>query len=341
MTTIPGLVDSSHHIAIMPGSYGVGFGPLAYNAPCPWSSRVACGQPPFVIEMGTSGIANSIRKAKKEGCIALTVSIVRSTDGGVMSVKEWQAAVRACRENGVILIVDEALTAARCGAPFAYQLPEYHQYGGPDFIIFGKGIRTNGLAVDWQGASIKHMGIERIEDRIQLINQWHKRYTEAIPTPELLESWGTITLAQKQDWPQQAREIGVIPRNVLNDFGLRPTFISGLHSLIWLWRDDQRMKRIGAISAKAGEAYTRWLPCLDALMTDGGELKAKIFSIGSLTYRKILAAFFVRNKWWIGYCSVCGDTIETGEDREGSREPCLKYFARPCENCEPGEHTCR
>ena len=38
------------------------------------------------------------------------------------------------------------MMAIRCRAPFAYQRSEYH--GRPDLVLFGKGVKTNGIAID-------------------------------------------------------------------------------------------------------------------------------------------------------------------------------------------------
>jgi len=47
------------------------------------------------------------------------------------------------------LTVDECLTTFRCGAFFTHQPPQYSDFR-PSFIVFGKALATNGLAI-WDG----------------------------------------------------------------------------------------------------------------------------------------------------------------------------------------------
>lgn len=44
-----------------------------------------------------------------------------------------------------------------------------------------------------------------------------------------------------------------------------------------------------------------------------------------------IGGFLVKNGWNPGVCSMCGESVETGEDREGSRASCMDCMARPCE----------
>jgi len=44
--------------------------------------------------------------------------------------------------------------------------------------------------------------------------------------------------------------------------------------------------------------------------------------------------------WYFGICSSCGEAMETGEDLEGARKPCVECLARPCEVCELDAHRC-
>lgn len=336
----PRAFGKTARLAIMEGSYGMGFGPLAYSAPCSWSSSVACGPEPVIVRMIPDMISQQIKKAKAKKCIALLVAIVRSSDGGVMTANEWLATLQACKEYGMVLVVDEAMTAIRCGAPFAHQLPEYKCHGRPDLILFGKGIRTNGIAVDWQGINLQRLGQVSLEDRLEAITLWQKRFTETAPPEALLQSWGTIVLAQEQEWPQRAIKIGKILRSILTSFNMKNTSISGLHILIWLRRSDPALCKLAVVSANAGEIYTRWLPLMDSVMASEAEMTSKVFGLGSRQYRKLLGAYLIKKDWWLGYCSLCGDAMETGGDREGARERCLKCFVRPCDVCEPGDHVC-
>ena len=178
----------SPNLAIMEVSYGTGFGPLAYNAPCPWSSTVACGTKPVVVRTDSGEIDKQVKRAKTKHCVALIIEIVRARDGCVMTSEQWDMTVQACRKHHMILIVDEARTAIRCGAPFAHQLPEYKRRGRPDFILFGKGIRTSGIAIDWKGVNVGILRKITSEEQVDVIVMWQKRYRNSAsgnPTPIL------------------------------------------------------------------------------------------------------------------------------------------------------------
>lgn len=145
---------------------------------------------PVVIEMDPRTIDQQIKAAVDNYCIAFFVEIVRSQDGRVLSPEQWRASLESCGKYDIVLIVDEAMTAVRCGAPFAHQLPEYRCQGRPDLVLFGKGIRTSGVAVDWNGTNIKNLGIVSDDNRLDVILQWQSRFTETASPESLLQSWG-------------------------------------------------------------------------------------------------------------------------------------------------------
>ena len=57
-----------------PSSYGTGFGPLAYNALCPWSFTVACGTKPVVFRMDSGEIDKQVKHGKAKHCVAFDYS---------------------------------------------------------------------------------------------------------------------------------------------------------------------------------------------------------------------------------------------------------------------------
>ena len=59
----------------------------------------------------------------------------------------------------MVLIVDEALTIIRCGAPFAHPLYLYRRHGHPDLILLGKGIQTCGVAVDLKAINMQSVDV--------------------------------------------------------------------------------------------------------------------------------------------------------------------------------------
>lgn len=74
----------------------------------------------------------------------------------------------------ICLQVDELI---QCGAPFAYQLPEYHTREYPDLVLFGKAVWMYGVAVEWRGSDIKKLVIVKDDKREHVIKDWQKRFT--------------------------------------------------------------------------------------------------------------------------------------------------------------------
>lgn len=322
-------------------SYSTGFGPSAYDASCPWSVAAACGERFYQLNVDTKTFERDIEKAKANRCVAFVVEIVQATGGAVLSAEQWQRIVQACQKHRMILVVDEAMTAVRCGAPFAHQLPCYREYGRPDFVFFGKGIQTCGVAIDWKGVNATHLGMVTRDDQVAAVVTWQKRFTELAPPESLLQSWGTIVMAKKQNWPQRAVQIGEILRSVLYEVGVKSCSVKGLHSLIYFSQSDPGPKYLHVVPASAGSLYARWLPVLDAVMCSTRELHEKVFGFSSSCHRRQLARYLRKHGWDIGYCSRCGDNMEIGDDRPGARERCEVCLVRPCEQCEPGDHMCQ
>lgn len=324
----------SPRIAILEGSYGAGFGCLAYDAVLDSCRPLGNGPRPVVIQTNiTSSIDAQIANARRKGCIAMITEIVRAKDGKVVCEKAWKNILKACQKHGLILVVDEALTAIRCGAPFACQLPQYAKHGLPDLILFGKAVRTNGVAIDWRGINIQKLGITDAEDRHFTILDWQERTTEMAQVADLLFSWGTILLAKQEDWPQRSVRIGEILRNIIVDEGVRESLIGGLHSLIYLRLLDNERLLSPVMGAKAGN-HVRWFPVMDDVMMSADELRTKVFGESSLPHRREVAGYLRRHNMRLGYCSRCGEAV--GD----SIESCDACIVRKCEECEAGEHEC-
>ncbi|KAL9128868.1 MAG: hypothetical protein Q9175_007434 [Cornicularia normoerica] len=154
-------------VAILEGSYGAGYGPLAHNSVLEFVKLLANGTKPTVIAtQNTAEIGRQVRNAKRSGCVALIAEIVRARDGVGISQTAWKHLLRACKKHNLVLVVDEALTSIRCGAPFAHQLPQYQKHGLPDLVLFGKAVRTNGIAVDWRGINMRKLAITDPEERL-------------------------------------------------------------------------------------------------------------------------------------------------------------------------------
>ncbi|KAL8912797.1 MAG: hypothetical protein Q9171_002255 [Xanthocarpia ochracea] len=324
----------STRVAVIEGYYGAGFGPLAYDAVMDIARPVANGPRPIIIKtFNANNIDIQIRAAKSFGCVALFAEIVRARDGRALSESLWKNILKACEKHGMILVVDEAMTSIRCGAPFAHQLPQYCKAGFPDLILFGKAVRTNGIAIDWRGINIKKLGILKEEDRLFTNLDWQERVTEMAPAADLLTSWGTLVLAQREQWPQRARRIGQILRGVIIADGIKESHIGGLHSLVYLRSQDSARFSFPVMGAKAGK-YIRWLPTMDSVMMSEDHLRSKIFGPSSIAYRKAIWTYLKSKNLHLGFCSGCGNPI----DEEVSS--CERCVVRKCEECEIGEHVC-
>ncbi len=322
-------------VATTHGSYGAGYGPLAYNSVVPEIRTLANGTKPFGINThNPAKIGSQVKSAKAQGCVALIAEIVRAADGTAISPLSWRRLLEACKRYTLVLIVDEALTAIRCGAPFAHQLPEYCKFGYPDLILFGKAVRTNGIAVEWNGSNIRKLGITNAEQRDFLTVHWQERLTEMAHSSDLLTSWGTLVLAKTENWPQRAQIIGRILRNVIKGEGIKTSSIGGLHSLIYLRQKDNARISWPVMGANAGN-YVRWLPTMDEVMTSKDELFTKVFGPDSVPHRKQVSAYLRSQRLEPRWCSGCGVAVETGV-----KIACERCVANQCEICEPGEHVC-
>lgn len=322
-------------IAILEGSYGAGFGPLAHNSVLEFVRPLANGRNPIIVKThNAAGIDDQVRKAKQMGSVALIAEIVRARDGVVISQIAWKHLLRACERHNLVLVVDEALTAIRCGAPFAHQLPQFQKHGLPDLVLFGKAVKTNGIAVEWRGINMQKLGLTDPEERMFIALEWQERLTEMAPVASLLTSWGTIVLAEKENWPQRAHEIGHTLRAIIRTHGIKPSLIGGLHSLIYLQTQHQARITSPVMGANAGK-HVRWFPTMDAVMTSEMELRTKIFGSGSIAHRRDVSAYLESEGVRLGFCSRCGQAVEAG-----LKPSCPLCVVRTCEECEPGEHTC-
>ena len=322
-------------IALAQGGYGAVFGPMAYQSVLPYARPLANGPKPFIIKThAPNKISSQVRKAKAEGCIALIVEIVRAADGSVISDVTWKHLVNACRKHYLVLIVDEALTAIRCGAPFAYQLPQYKKSGFPDLVLFGKAVRTNGIAIEWRGINIKKL---RINDRLLAALHWQDRFTAVATAQDLLVSWGTLILARREDWANRAPIIGRLLRDILRSEGIRPQLIRGLHGLIYIRQKDY-VTASPIMVANSG-TYVRLLPTMDEVMTSEDQLRIKVFGRSSIPHRAEIAAFLRSDDFAMHWCSECGAAVDEAKLHEETRS-CDRCVVSQCDECEPGAHVC-
>ncbi|KAL8733948.1 MAG: hypothetical protein Q9181_003372 [Wetmoreana brouardii] len=290
--------------------------------------------PPVVIDAESAArIDAQVEAAKALGYVELIAEIVSARDGNIISERVWKNLLNSCARYNLVLVVDEALTSIRCGAPFAHQLPKYCKHGLPDMIRFGKAVRTNGVAIDWQGINVKKLGIVTAEDRQLAILDWQARLTEMAQAANLLISWGTLVLTEREQWPQRGCEIGRILRSFALSEGTQNRDIGGLGSLIYLRCQVQARFFSPVMGAKAGN-HVRWLPVMDAVMMSTDELRSKIFGPGSIAHRKEISAYLKSKDLQMGFCSRCGAAVEAGV------RACDVCVFRNCQECEPRKHIC-
>lgn len=288
-------------VAVTEGSYGAAYGSLAYNAVVDTVRPLANGSRPVVIKINNAAkIDTQVKAAKSIGCVALIAEMVNAREGRVVSESAWKSLLKACEKYELVLVVDEALTSIRCGAPFAYQSPQYSKHGLPDLVLFGKAIRTNGIAIEWRGININRLGIDSNECRLFAILEWQERFTEMAQAADLLISWGTLVLAKREQWPPRAFEIGRLLRHVLVSDGIRNGRIAGLHSLIVLQSQDNARFSSPVMGAQAG-SYVRWLPVMDPIMASEDQLRLKVFGAGSIPRRREISGYLQRQDLQLGF----------------------------------------
>lgn len=242
-----------------------------------------------------------------------------SADGGlVLPAETWNLLGEACCEAKLFLIVDEALTAVRCGAPFAFQRTEYARYR-PSFILFGKGLRVSGLAVDPCGVTISELKYTS-DELVDFCKSWADGLpSSVIPFPTLLEALGTLHRMQKEDWVARSSRIGSHLRQLIQS--LQPGAVAfGLGGLVYL--EKNTASNASLYGAAAGPHYIRWIPYLDEGMDDYSKVQA-LFGPNSRSLREELQQFLSTS-----VCIQCGDYPEGGKV-----EVCKTCGGRVCTDC--------
>ncbi|KAK4994697.1 hypothetical protein LTR66_005321, partial [Elasticomyces elasticus] len=208
---------------------------------------VACGPPPTLIDIDSlhrESLHNQLSAAKEQGCIALLIEMIRSSDGHPMEAGAFQAVATQCEKVGLALVVDECLTAFRCGAPFACQRPEYISKACPDFVLFGKGLQICGISINYEGASNRKYLKHGPAFGKQVASSWQSLVTKAVPLPMLIDSLNIIDLAIQHDWASRSQIIGKHLREIIyesmSDSARVPSqaemrqAVGGLDALIYL-----------------------------------------------------------------------------------------------------------
>jgi hypothetical protein len=238
-------------------------------------------------------VCDMLHTAKHNGCVAVFAEIISTSDGSVMSSSLFEAIQVACTQNDLFFVVDEALSAIRCGAPFAFQGDEYipacTTYGGPDFVVFGKGLGVSGIGINFDGQMVRKLGFKTLEQRQLMVAYWQALVSRPIQLPVLIEAIGLLHLAKQENWIAISVKVGESVRKLISHFGKRKNgreeaMIRGVHAMIFVERDSSlRFPIMTAIRRRS--AYARWLPKLDASMMDLGMLQSYVFSAHSSTAR--------------------------------------------------------
>ncbi|KAJ5362151.1 pyridoxal phosphate-dependent transferase [Penicillium brevicompactum] len=261
-------------LAIVDGIYGCAYGPLAHSSD-EWEYRIIGSGPEsfyvrrsdFVTE---DTLLNKLVEAKKEGCVAVICDLVNASDGSVFPPEYFRLLRKCCDKARICLLVDEAMTAIRCGAPLVHQRPEYFEYGGtqPDMIAFGKGMGISGIAINFNGLMMRHLAFHK-EDLIrQSIRFWRSMVTRPIATPVLIEALGILNVAAAEDWPARSEQIGkafreFITRHAKNDQSPGEEIVRGLGAFIAVPREIN--KRFNVMAAfRRRSAWARWIPKLNS-----------------------------------------------------------------------------
>jgi hypothetical protein len=152
-------------------------------------------------------IGDSLAEAKRRGCIALVIDMVSTENGAVLAPERVKMLKKCCAKEKLWLIVDEALTAIRCGAPFCFQRDEYGKEGS-DLVSFGKGLSVRVLAINFESPMTCGLGFVDTDNRHQTIMYWRALVSRPVTMPVLLDALGILSTARDEDWPKRSLAIG-------------------------------------------------------------------------------------------------------------------------------------
>lgn len=279
---------------------------------------VACGSPPILVDIYSSqsgSLYDQLCTAKEQGCIAFLIEMVRSSDGRPLETAAFQSIAAECEKVGLALVVDECLTAFRCGAPFACQRPEYVGNGCPDFVLFGKGLQICGISINYNGTWNRKHFKHSIATGKQIVSSWQSLVTKAVPIPMLIDSLNIIERAIQYDWASRSQLIGKHLREIICESMSSSTralpqtdkrrAIGGLDALIYLPQETSQ-KLLVMSAGNTGSTVTRWLPLMDYLMTEKSFLYQYIFGPTSMRQRKKLAQHYEQDGLCPLWCLYCG-----------------------------------
>ncbi|KAI1478179.1 pyridoxal phosphate-dependent transferase [Daldinia eschscholtzii] len=313
--------------------YGAGYGPLAHTSKEWEISAIASGPKPIVVNMKDTteeALDAQFKDAKTKGCIAVVFDLVSTEDGLVLHPDNFGMVKACCARNRLLLIVDETMTAMRCGAPFAFQRLEYAQMEAdkqPDLVIFGKGIGVSGVAIGFKGVITTGLTYTDPDDIRQTIRYWRALVSRPIRLPLLLEALSILRAAQREDWPAKSEQIGEVIREVIGELDpstKKPDAVRGLGAVVAVNREvAMRFRIMSAIRRRS--PWVRWLPKLGGSSADREELKRQVFGRESKAQRQILAKEADQCGTIPLWCFICG--IEAT-----SKDWCRTCYLSFCDN---------
>lgn len=255
------------------------------------------------------------------------MEIVANThSGAVITPPQLNALSAACAASGLILAIDETLTAIRCGAPFAYQRHEYATLSiCPDLVFFGKALGVNGTGINFGGGYLQRLGIkDRIHAR-QAIIDWQNCVTQAVPLPVLIDALGVLEMAVAGDWIMRSRTIGGKLRKIVvtrarhmslhslsnameeNAVVQETEVLGGIDSFLFVHiRIAGSFLVMGASNPAPQAKWVRWLPRLDKKMMNEETLES-IFSTEGANMRRMLSDRMERQGMKPVWCFWCGN----------------------------------
>ncbi|KAI3120206.1 hypothetical protein CBS147326_9554 [Penicillium roqueforti] len=189
--------------AVIEGAYAAGFGSLAnLSAHAPFRNH-ATGNLGIGINLvghSTASFVIVLSEAKQQGCIGVIVEIVSNqSNGKITTPEEFRMLCEACRETGLLLAVDETITALRCGALSAYQRSEYRDGPKPDLVFFGKALGAQGIGINFDGLLLSRLGIQSPLRKRQAVNDWQAIVTQPLYLPVLVDALGVLEMAVAGD----------------------------------------------------------------------------------------------------------------------------------------------
>ncbi|KAI1463653.1 pyridoxal phosphate-dependent transferase [Daldinia caldariorum] len=313
--------------------YGAGYGPLAHTSKEWEISAIAAGPKPIVVDMknATEEVLNAqFADAKAKGCIAVVFDLVSTEDGLVLRPDDFGRIKACCARNRLLLIVDETMTAMRCGAPFAFQRQEYVRKEAdkqPDLVIFGKGIGVSGVAIGFKGVITTGLTYTDPADIRKTIRYWRALVSRPIRLPILLEALSILRTAQAENWPANSEKIGDVIRDIIGELDpstREPDAIRGLGAVVAVNREvAMKFRVMSAIRRRS--PWARWLPKLDGSSADREVLRRQVFGVDSKANRQILAKEADQCGIIPLWCFICG--IEAT-----SKDWCRTCYLSFCDN---------